>query len=66
MPLSNYALNRIIIASAYSESPLDEEVLREIVAERNDDPDIIIERHQAIRDGRSRANAEEPDGWGVL
>lgn len=51
MALSKLAFNRIIVASAYSESPLDEEVLREIAADRGDDPDVIIQRHQEIRDG---------------
>ncbi len=50
MRLSKRAFSRIIMASARSASPLDDEILREIAEEHGDDPELLIERHKEFRE----------------
>jgi hypothetical protein len=50
MPLSKRAFGQIIAASAQSESPIEDEVLREIAEERGSDPDALIKQHNVMRD----------------
>lgn len=49
MSLSKRVFGQIITASAHSDSPIDEEVLREIAEEKGADPDSLIERHREMR-----------------
>lgn len=50
MALSKRAFGQVIIASSQSDSPIDDDVLREIAAERDDDPDALVAQHRQFRE----------------
>jgi hypothetical protein len=54
MPLARGIFDQVILASAHSESPLTEDTLREIAEVWNSDPDVVVERHDELRDDWQR------------
>lgn len=43
------AWEKIIIASAGSTQPIDNDTLRDLAAQRGDNPDAVIDRHREFR-----------------
>ena len=61
MSLSKRAFGQIIMASAASDSPIDDEVLQEIAIERGDNPDKVVDFHRSQRE-RHIANKNATGG----
>lgn len=52
---------KIIMASAGSTQPIDDDTLREMAAQRGDDPDELVARHREFRDILAK-KAKDDDG----
>ena len=61
MALSKQAFGQMLRASAHSDWPMDEEVLREIAEERGDDSNRVIEIHREERAFYLKKQADEAE-----
>jgi hypothetical protein len=44
------AWEKIIVASAASKHPIDDDTLRDLAAQRGDNPDAVVEQHREFRE----------------
>lgn len=49
MALSKVAFGQMVMASAHSDSPIDDENLREIAESQDNDPDLLVAGHGEMR-----------------